>query len=93
MTYRGQRSPREARKSVAPGREAQLEMKQHLVGERGKTDQRLVFQRTRTRICGCLLKTAIEWEWGVSQLPLPVLKRVTSWVAGRFALCHGPPPS
>ena len=35
MTYRGRRSPREERKSVAPGRGAQLEMGQHLVGERG----------------------------------------------------------
>ena len=35
MTYRGRRSPQEARKSAAPGRGAQLEMGQHLVGERG----------------------------------------------------------
>ena len=35
VTYRGRRSPREARKSVAPGRGAQLEMGQHLVGEQG----------------------------------------------------------
>ena len=35
MTYKGRRSPREARKPVAPGREDQLEMRQHLVGERG----------------------------------------------------------
>ena len=35
VTYRGRRSPREARKYVAPGRGAQLEMGQHLVGERG----------------------------------------------------------